>query len=140
MWWHFSNPQKTPLLLSHALKKRLEKRIQKQLQNENVLEKSEMNETNIELGIDLNKVPKGLMKNHIDPWKDYDEEDLCAFLKYVNQKIQTVPRDAHVVVYGKAPTPVAMRVGALLYSMCDNVSHSLDFHGRKEIIVSGEVM
>ncbi|WP_094226951.1 hypothetical protein [Methanolobus psychrotolerans] len=99
-----------------------------------------MNDTEVEIAIDLNKVPRGVMRNHIDPWKDYDEEDIRSFMEYVSLKISQAPEGAHVIVYGKAPTPVAMRVGALLYSMSDDVTHSLDFHGRKEIIVGGEVM
>ncbi|WP_406660916.1 hypothetical protein V7O66_13915 [Methanolobus sp. ZRKC3] len=96
--------------------------------------------TEVEIAIDLNRLPRGITRNHIDPWKDYDEQDVDSFLHYVSNKVSNTPEDTTVVVYGRAPTPVAMRVGALLYSQCDNVVHSLDFHGRKDVVVGGEVM
>ena len=99
-----------------------------------------MKETECEVTIDLNRLPKGVTRRSVDPWKDFDDDDVSSFLDYVGNKIKGSPTDATVVIYGIAPTEVAMKLGAFLYGMCNNVVHSREFHGRKIIFENGEVL
>lgn len=98
-------------------------------------------EASVEVTIDLNKIPTGIMRRSVDPWKDYDDHDVDSFLRYVGRKVQNcTTRDCTVVIYGVAPTGVAMRLGAYLYSITENVVHSREFFGRKKIITDGQVI
>ncbi|MDP2217482.1 MAG: hypothetical protein Q8J68_09365 [Methanolobus sp.] len=98
-------------------------------------------ETSVEVTIDLNKIPTGVMRRSIEPWKDYDDNDVDSFLKYVGRKVQNCPsQNCTVVIYGVAPTEVAMRLGAYLHSITDNVVHSREFFGRKIVFQNGEVI
>lgn len=98
-----------------------------------------MKDTEIEVTIDLNKLPRGVTRRATDPWEDYDEHDMNSFLDYVGKKIRGSPDDATVIIYGIAPTEVAMKLGAYLYGRCNNVVYSRKFHGRRVIIENGEV-
>jgi hypothetical protein len=99
------------------------------------------NDANVEVTIDLNKIPAGVMRRSIEPWKDYDDHDVDSFLRYVGRKVQNcTAENCTVVVYGIAPTEVAMRLGAYLYSITDNVIHSREFVGRKSIVSNGQVV
>jgi hypothetical protein len=98
-------------------------------------------ETSVEVTIDLNKIPTGVMRRSIEPWKDYDDNDVDSFLKYVGRKVQNCStQNCTVVIYGVAPTEVAMRLGAYLHSITDNVVHSREFFGRKVVFQNGEVI
>lgn len=99
------------------------------------------NETSVEVTIDLNKIPTGVMRRSVEPWKDYDDQDVDSFLKYVGRKVQNCPtKECTVVIYGVAPTEVAMKLGAYLHSITENVVHSREFFGRKVVFQNGEVI